>query len=244
MAQSPYKILNVSKNASDAEIKKAYKKKAMQCHPDKGGDEVKFKQIANAYESIKNAKARHQHEHSGFGGVHINTGNFNDIFGDMFQQRHRKPSIRVNLQLQLEDLVIAGARLIQLNNQVVEIEVPPGVNDGDTIRYPQPNGMDLLITYRIQPNKIWERQGLNLIKEHKLDFWDLIVGTETNVITIHKQQLKIKIPPMSEPGALMRLKGQGLNGKEKDGDMFIKLIAKLPKNIPDSIITSITNLKN
>merc|ERR1712217_656157 len=49
---SAYAILGVSSDATDAEIKKAYRLIAMQCHPDKGGDKEEFQELNNAYERI------------------------------------------------------------------------------------------------------------------------------------------------------------------------------------------------
>ena len=54
--KDPYSILGVSRDASPEEIKKAYRKLALQHHPDKGGDEEKFKEIADAYNKITNPK--------------------------------------------------------------------------------------------------------------------------------------------------------------------------------------------
>ena len=50
---TPYDILGVSPNTSPEDLKKAYKKLAMQHHPDRGGDEAKFKEINEAYDRIK-----------------------------------------------------------------------------------------------------------------------------------------------------------------------------------------------
>ena len=55
-----YDTLGVSQSASDQDIKKAFKKLAMQHHPDKGGDSAKFQQINEAYDSIKTAEKRQQ----------------------------------------------------------------------------------------------------------------------------------------------------------------------------------------
>ena len=57
-----YKILGVEKNASTDEIKKAFKKKALREHPDKGGDVEKFKEIAVAYEVLSDPEKRKNYD--------------------------------------------------------------------------------------------------------------------------------------------------------------------------------------
>ena len=94
-----YEILGVSKTASDDEIKKNYRKTAMQCHPDKNpGDkkaEERFKEAAEAYEVLSDKQKREIYDQYGHKGL-SNTGfsgfdgfddiftNFGDIFEDVF----------------------------------------------------------------------------------------------------------------------------------------------------------------
>ena len=51
-----YKILGVSEDASDGDIKKAFRKLAVKYHPDRGGDENKFKEANEAYDTLKDSK--------------------------------------------------------------------------------------------------------------------------------------------------------------------------------------------
>lgn len=80
MNQNPYEILGVSRNASAEEIKKAYRKLAHKYHPDKkGGDEVKFKEINEAYQILSNPHKRQQYDQfgrtfEGMGGQGFNGG--------------------------------------------------------------------------------------------------------------------------------------------------------------------------
>jgi DnaJ-class molecular chaperone len=79
-----YKILNVSKEASDSEIKKSYRKLAKENHPDKGGDPEKFKQIAEAYEVLSNKDKRTQYDTFGKFDGNMNINPF-EIFESMFR---------------------------------------------------------------------------------------------------------------------------------------------------------------
>jgi len=128
-----YKLLGVDRNASDAEIKKSYRSKAMKFHPDRNKDnpveaEAKFKQIKEAYEVLSDPKKRSAYDQFGHAGVDPSMGggrgasgfggfgageSFSDIFGDIFggggrQQRsnvQRGSDLRYNLELSLEEAV-------------------------------------------------------------------------------------------------------------------------------------------
>ncbi|WP_319381091.1 J domain-containing protein [Thiomicrorhabdus sp.] len=98
MSKDYYAILGVSRAASDAEIKKAYRKMAAKYHPDKPtGDEAKFKEISEAYETLSDAEKRAMYDQfgsdyeqraggygGGFGGGGFNADDLGDIFGSMF----------------------------------------------------------------------------------------------------------------------------------------------------------------
>ena len=95
-----YTLLGVERNASDAEIKKGYRSKAMKYHPDRNADnpeaaEVKSKQIKEAYEVLSDPKKRAAYDQFGHAGVDPSMGGrgaggfggaegFGDIFGDVF----------------------------------------------------------------------------------------------------------------------------------------------------------------
>merc|ERR1719436_1994451 len=80
-----YKLLEVDKNAGDAEIKKQYKKLAVKHHPDKGGDPEKFKEITHAYEVLSDSEKRSKYDKYGEEGVDgEGGGDPTDIFETFF----------------------------------------------------------------------------------------------------------------------------------------------------------------
>lgn len=127
-----YEVLGVAKNVSDADLKKAFKRKAMKFHPDRNADdkdaEVKFKEAKEAYDVLSNPKKRAAYDQFGHAGVDASmgggaggfgggSGNFSDIFGDVFsdifgggggaggQRAYRGADLRYKLDLDLEEAV-------------------------------------------------------------------------------------------------------------------------------------------
>ncbi|MDX1347979.1 MAG: J domain-containing protein [Thiomicrorhabdus chilensis] len=95
MSKDYYAVLGVGRDASEADIKKAYRKMAAKYHPDKPtGDEAKFKELSEAYETLSDPEKRGlydqfgsdygQRHTSGFGGFGDQGPDFGDIFGSMF----------------------------------------------------------------------------------------------------------------------------------------------------------------
>jgi molecular chaperone DnaJ len=70
-----YEVLGVNKNASADELKKAYRRAAVEHHPDRGGDEEKFKELSEAYEVLKDNEKRKRYDQFGHSGVGGNGGN-------------------------------------------------------------------------------------------------------------------------------------------------------------------------
>ncbi|MFZ2275856.1 MAG: molecular chaperone DnaJ [Candidatus Nanogingivalis sp.] len=71
-----YEILGVKKDASADEIKKAFRRKAVELHPDKGGDEKAFKEVNEAYEVLKDKEKRQRYDQFGHAGVGGNSGGY------------------------------------------------------------------------------------------------------------------------------------------------------------------------
>lgn len=120
-----YEILGINKNADQPTIKKAYRKLAKEKHPDSGGDEEEFKEIAEAYEILSDDDKKKQYDT--FGHNAPNTGGFNQSFNDMFNKfgfgfnpkaeaRNRKgKDYRVNIKVTLEEIFNGGTKKIKYN---------------------------------------------------------------------------------------------------------------------------------
>ena len=154
-----YNILGVNQNSTPDEIKKAYRSLANKHHPDKGGDQARFKDISVAYDTLGDAQKKAEYDQMRMGGgpqVRFHTGNFNDIndmfgahfgghnpFGDIFGQRagqRRNRDLNIQCQITLLDSyqgkqLEAQYKLPSGRTQTVVINVPAGIEHGSTIRY-------------------------------------------------------------------------------------------------------------
>ena len=149
MKQDYYEILGVSKGASEAEIKKAYRKKAIQYHPDKNpGDEKAeemFKKAAEAYEVLSDPDKRSRYdqyghaafEGGGFGGGGMNMedifSQFGDIFGSAFgggfggfggfggggARRVKGSNLRIRVRLTLEEVAHGVEKKVKVKRKVL-----------------------------------------------------------------------------------------------------------------------------
>jgi len=135
-----YEILGVSKESTQAEIKKAYRKLAIQHHPDKGGDEEKFKEITRAYEILSDEQKRSQYDQFGEEGVQdggMGGGHARDIFETLFggmgggrggggrQGGKRKGQDVVHaIKATLEQVYNGATRKLAINREVIDNSEP------------------------------------------------------------------------------------------------------------------------
>lgn len=139
-----YEVLGVSKDASADELKKAFRRAAIEHHPDRGGDEAKFKEVNEAYEVLKDASKRQRYDQFGHAGVGGNGGDpfagfggngggqdfhfdFGDMgLGDIFNsffggggQGQRRPNrgndVEARIEISFEDAIFGTTTELKLN---------------------------------------------------------------------------------------------------------------------------------
>ncbi len=246
--QNPYQTLGIERNATADQIKRAYRKLASQHHPDKGGDKARFQEIQQAYDYLTNPQPSQTQGFNFHGQSPFDFQSIFDVFGARFQQPHQhRRQAQMSLWITLTDAAQGGKKPISIGAQhgtmTAEIEIPLGINDGDTVQYPGlgPGGMDILITFRIHPNPRWSRQGPNVTTDHNVDVWDMILGTEIQIQDILGSTLSLTIPPKTQPGTIFRLRGRGIMQRSGvAGDLFVRVQATIPEQIPQNILDAIS----
>ena len=251
---NPYNTLGVAKGATADTIKRAYKEKAKEHHPDRGGDADKFAEISNAYDILKDPNKRAYFDHTGstdqqqsFNQQQQGFHNFNDIFSQMFrQQQQRQAEARINMSISLRDSLAGGKRIIGVHTPQgsidVEIDIPRGIVHGESVRYAKaaPGGIDLVVNFRIKGDARWQRNGLDMHTEESVDFWTLILGGDIKVTDVLGKRYDVRIPPRTAPGVTIRLGSAGVfRDRHNPGDIFVKIKATMPHDIPEEVINTI-----
>jgi curved DNA-binding protein len=284
-----YKILGVEPDANAKTIKTAYRKLARKYHPDMNPDEgaeAKFKEVAEAYQVLKNKQTRaefdelrqygsqSQHGFQPPPGWRASSGSeqrgdtqfqgdfsdfFNSIFGGQGQSHHapgsdqaqrsvRGQDIEIELPIFLEETLKESQKSVRFviptdnytqtppSEKRLKVKIPQGVMDGERIRLkgqgkPGHQGGtagDLYLHIRVVPHPLFDVQGHNITITIPLSPWEAALGTKISVPTLDGK-INLTIPPDSQSGDKLRVKGKGLKTKTLIGDMFAILKVTMPQ---------------
>jgi len=256
-----YQTLGVDQAANQDEIKAAYKKLAMKNHPDRGGDTKKFQEISQAYDTLSdpNKKAQYDAQKNGFNPFgrseynpfeqmsemfhfHFNNG---PQFGNGFRQqqvkRNKDLTIRISITLKQSftgTQIEARYNLPNRHQQTVVVDIPPGISNGQTIRYgglgddtmPQfPRG-NLNVQVLVDADENFERINNDLWTHLNITALEAMIGCVSQVTHIDGSKFPIIIRPGISDGTEFSAAGKGFKdiNSNRTGAMFIKVKIKIP----------------
>lgn len=276
-----YQALGVARDASQDDIKRAYRRLARKYHPDVSTEndaEERFKSIGEAYEVLKDTEKRAAYDQlgsnwqagqdfrpppgwerqfrTGGGGFHstFDLGDFSDFFESLFGAeprmrsggRHagprRAPQRGANRQLKLsvglEDAYRGATRVVNPGtgaSRNLQVKIPAGVMPGQQIRLAGQGGDgvaggargDLLLEVQIAPHRHFTVNGKDIFLDLPIAPWEAALGASVEVPTL-AGRVELKIPPDSQSGRKLRLKGRGLGAKTK-GDQYVVVQVVTPK---------------
>lgn len=293
--KDPYEVLGVTKSASEAEIKKAFRGLAKKHHPDKhAGDaaaQKRFQEISGAYDILGDKQKRAQFDSGvigadgnpkgfdpragggfrqgnpfgggapggGPGGFHFsfddNPGGpagFEDIFADLMgggrrgrgaQRAARGEDFAAAVTVSFDESASGGTRRVVLQNgEQIDVKIPVGVKDGQAIRVKgrggagrggAPNG-DILLTVSVAAHPWMTRDGNDIRMDLPVTLKEAALGGKVPVPTL-TGTVSLSVPPNSNTGTTLRLKGKGIAAKDAPGDLYVRLVVSLPDKPDESL---------
>jgi len=269
-----YDILGVNRQASDKELKQAYKKASMQHHPDRGGDEDTFKKINEAYSTLKDPNKRQAYDNPQSQNFNFNSQDFagnnpfaGTPFADMFaggspfnqRQQPRNQDMRIVATVDLKDVVIGKSLVAQLQlgsgrMETINIDIPPGARDGDTIQYEglgddrhlQLRRGNLHVVIQVNPIEGWDRSNNDLITKKTVNVFDLLLGCVIIIQTLDNRNVKLTIPKGTNPGQRFSIPQYGIpdiNTRRK-GNIYVIIDVQTPKVSDESLLNKIQQLRD
>jgi curved DNA-binding protein len=263
-----YQILGVSRDVSEEDLKKAYRRLARKYHPDvsKEADaETHFKEINEAYEVLKDPEKRAVYDRLGSqyragdafrappgwdGGPQFDVegmgGGFSDFFEALFRGQGRRGGFGgarrgsdqvASVVLSLEEAYRGGQRRISLSGpngtRTVDVRIPAGVMPGQRIRLAGQGEAgagggagDLYLDLEIAPHPLFRLEGRDIHLDLPVTPWEAVLGATITVPTLGGP-VQVQVPPGSQSGRRLRLKGRGFPGSPP-GDQYLNIQIQIP----------------
>ncbi|RLA07565.1 MAG: molecular chaperone DnaJ [Gammaproteobacteria bacterium] len=246
-----YQVLGVEKNASDADLKKSYRRQAMKYHPDKNPDnkdaESKFKEVQEAYAILKDPKKRTAYDQFGHAGVDPSAQgaggaggfgfNMDDIFGDIFgggrrggaggNRAHRGSDMQYNLQMTLEQAVFGYSAKIKIpvSSKCTECNGSGAKKGTSPVNCTTCHGQGQV---QIQQGFFSVQQTCPHCQGRGKIIKEKCHKCHGNGNTTSDSTLSVKIPPGVDTGDKIRLAGKGQAGANGGpaGDLFVQTVVE------------------
>lgn len=185
-------------------------------------------------------------------------GDYSDVFADLFGQRAgrragggsgregmqmRGPDRHYTLDVGFLEAARGATRRITLpDGSVLDVKIPQGLADGQTIRLRGKGGEgfgggpagDALVTITVEPHAFFRREGDDILVELPVTLDEAVLGGTVEVPTIDGR-VAVKVPKGSSTGRTLRLRGKGVKRGDKHGDQLVTLKLVGPPHVDDEL---------
>ena len=158
--------------------------------------------------------------------------------------------VTVSLEEAYSGTTVNANYTVRGRNRRFEVRIPPGVDNGSTVRVKPDSSTEMLFRVSVTPNRRFRRDGADLYTDVPVPFEVVILGGEAQVQTLDGRTIWVKIPETSQNGQNIRLRGQGmpqLGSPDGQGDLYVTVRPQMPEEITDEqreLIVRLNELRN
>lgn len=248
-----YETLGVEKNATQDEIKKAYRKLASKNHPDKGGDAEKFKEVQVAYETLSDEQKRASYDNPAPEQSFQQFTDLNDIINHMRRQANVNQVFQFVTNVPIEEAYKGPTIHVTINGKPDSIKLPAGIPNLAQGQFKTEGGHNAVVTIQFTPSPFRVKSVrevsqkispdgktfLGIIDtgdcevDLEVDAIDLMLGCWAEVKDLLGTAYSVRVPSAFSLDQRLKVKGKGyLNWSLKNtvaadrGDLYIRVVPK------------------
>lgn len=180
---------------------------------------------------------------------------FKDLFGGRRRRKpgHRKRDLRYTVTITLEEAACGTEKEVRFQRKTPEgrsiderlkVRVPPGVDTGQKLKVAGKGTAgdrgegDLYVVVNIADHRFFRRRGGDVFCDVPVSYGQAVLGADLAVPTL-RGPVTVKLPPFTQPGAVLTLKGHGIRpikgtGAGRPGDQFVKVVLEMPTELDEA----------
>jgi len=253
VARDYYRQLGVPREASDADIKRAYRKLARELHPDVTGDDPRateqFKAITEAYEVLSDPQRRRSYDLFGTrdapppGGAGVPPLDLDGVLDQLFpgRKKRKRPEPGTDAERSLRiSFAEAYTGVTRALDGALKVVVPAGIDDGARLRVRGKGGRgadggpdgDLYVQIHVDPHPTFRRDGDDVLVDVVAPLSTMLLGGAVAVPLPAGAAVKMTVPAGTQGGQVFRLRGKGFvhsPGGDACGDVLATIQIRIPQ---------------